>query len=187
MVELTDSAREAALSDAMDRYATGDSAAFEQVYDALAPRLRAMFRRRGCDIALCEDLLQQTLLHLHSARAHYRRGQQVAPWAFAIGRRLLIDRWRRREREARHAWRGEAAAPISGPEDELIADETARLLAHGLEAMPPRHREAFSLVKIDGLSLQQTAQVLGTTVTAIKLRVYRAHQTLRGMARQWNE
>lgn len=78
-------------------------------------------------------------------------------------------------------------ANLPGPEDELIAGETARLLAHGLKVMPARHREAFGLVKLDGLSSRQTAQVLGTTVPAIKLRVYRAHQALRGMARQWIE
>jgi RNA polymerase sigma-70 factor (ECF subfamily) len=169
------------LRDAMDRYATGDFSAFEVLYDRLAPRLRAMLRRRRCNAALTEDIIQQTFLRIHCARAHYRRDHEVVPWAYAIARRLLIDAWRREQREEGRSERvGEAAIP--GPEDELIAGETARRLERGLDALPPLHREAFSLVKFDGLSLEQTAQVLGTSVTAIKLRIHRAYQSLRSAA-----
>jgi RNA polymerase sigma-70 factor, ECF subfamily len=171
------------LREAMDRYATGDSASFEPLYDALAPRLRAMLRRKGCDPTLTEDLLQQTFLRMHCARAHYRRGQAVLPWAYAIARRLHIDTWRR----ARHAEQSGGEPPpaqIAGPEDEFIAAETARQLAHDYGELPRLHREAFDLVKNDGLSLQQTAGALGTTVTAIKLRIHRAYQALRGAVQE---
>jgi RNA polymerase sigma-70 factor, ECF subfamily len=169
------------LREAMDRYATGDFSAFEVLYDRLAPRLRAMLRRRGCEAALTEDILQQTFLRIHCARAHYRRGHEVVPWAYAIARRLLIDTWRRQQRdERREPLVGDGVLP--GPEDELIAGETALRLERGLDDLPPLHREAFSLVKLDGLSLEETAQVLGTSVTAIKLRVHRAYQRLRNAA-----
>ena len=170
------------LCDAMDRYADGDASAFNLLYDELAPRLRAMLRRKGCDSALTEDLIQETFLRLHRARAHYRRGQEVVPWAFAIARRLLIDTWRHRSVEQRRA-PDETAAPAS-PEEQLIADETVRALAAGIERLPPQNHEAFSLVKFDGLSLEQAAQVLGTTVTAIKLRVHRAYLALRGSTQE---
>lgn len=166
------------LNAAMDRYATGDSAAFEVLYDGLAPRLRAMLRRRHCDDALAEDLIQQTFLRMHAARGHYCRSQDVVPWAFAIARRLMIDAWRRNQRE-RARPRPTAVATMPEPEEELIAHETASRLARTIDMLPPLHREAFDLVKTDGLSIEQTAHVLGTTVNAIKLRIHRAYQTLR--------
>ena len=175
-----------ALSDAMDRYADGDTSAFDVLYDELAPRLRAMLRRKRCNPALAEDLIQQTFLRMHCARAHYRRGQEVVPWAFAIARRLSIDAWRHADLERRQQPRTEAGPP-PGPEELLIAGETAHALAHGLERLAPQHREAFSLVKLDGLSLEQTAQVLDTTVTAIKLRLHRAYQALRGAVEGAND
>src|SRR5262245_47571506 len=49
-----------ALSEAMDRYADGDTSAFDVLYDELAPRLRTMLRRKRCNPALIEDLIQQT-------------------------------------------------------------------------------------------------------------------------------
>jgi RNA polymerase sigma-70 factor, ECF subfamily len=174
--------RQTMLSAAMDRYADGDTSAFPVLYDELAPRLRAMLRRKGCDSALTEDLIQQTFLRLHCARAHYRRGQEVVPWAFAIARRLLIDTWRHRSVEQRRV--PDETPASAGPEEQLIADETARVLADGIERLASRNREAFSLVKFDGLSIEQTAQVLGTTATAIKLRIHRAYQALRGSTQE---
>ena len=166
------------LNAAMDRYAMGDLAAFEVLYDGLAPRLRAMLRRRHCDAALTEDLIQQTFLRMHAARGHYCRGQEVVPWAFAIARRLMIDAWRRSRREHGRPERT-TVATLSGPEEDLIADEIARRLARTIDELPPLHREAFDLVKMDGLTIEETAQVLGTTVNAIKLRIHRAYQSLR--------
>jgi RNA polymerase sigma-70 factor, ECF subfamily len=169
--------------EAMDRYACGDASAFASVYDEVAPRIRAMLRRSGCNEALTEDLVQQTFLRLHAARGHYHRGQQVLPWVFAIARRLLIDHWRRRGREvgaALDVQRGD----LMGPEEHAIAEETAQVLAQELAQLPAHSRDAFNLVKIDGLSMQQTADVMGTTVSAIKLRIYRAHQALRGAAKR---
>jgi RNA polymerase sigma-70 factor (ECF subfamily) len=171
-----------ALREAMDRYAAGDDAAFEVLYDSLAPRLRAMLRRKGCDAAQVEDLIQQTFLRIHLARAHYHRGQQVVPWVFAIARHLLIDAWRHSQYEQRRPEQVVQQPPT--PDEALIADETARELARELEALPARNREAFSLVKLDGLSLEQAAQVLGTTVTAIKLRIHRTYRALRSAAQE---
>jgi RNA polymerase sigma-70 factor, ECF subfamily len=166
------------LNAAMDRYATGDSAAFEVLYDGLAPRLRAMLHRRRCSDALTEDIIQQTFLRMHVARGHYCPGQDVVPWAFAIARRLMIDAWRRNQRE-RERPESNIVASFPGPEEEAIADETAQRIARTIDELPPLHREAFDLVKLDGLSIEQTAQVLGASVNAIKLRIHRAYQSLR--------
>src|ERR1700677_1254300 len=84
---------------AMERYAAGDSAAFAQVYDALAPRLFAYLFRQTRERSRAEDLLQQTMLHIHRARDRFIPGAQVTPWAFAIARRLLVDSTRRGRRE----------------------------------------------------------------------------------------
>src|SRR5258708_3867781 len=79
----------------MDRYAAGDAAAFEDLYGLLAPRLYGYFLRHTRQAATTEDLVQQTFLQIHGARGRFIRGARVMPWAFAIARRLLIDRARK--------------------------------------------------------------------------------------------
>ena len=48
-----------------------------------------------------------------------------------------------------------------------------------LERLPENQRVAFELIKQDGLSVAEAAQVLGTTVAAVKLRAHRAYEALR--------
>src|SRR6202044_212579 len=84
---------------AMERYSKGDDAAFAVVYDAIAPRLYRFLLRQTRDPGRAEDLLQQTMLHIHRARDRFIPGAEVTPWAFAIARRLVVDGVRRGRRE----------------------------------------------------------------------------------------
>lgn len=170
----------------MERYAAGNDAAFVEVYDALAPRLLAYLRRQTRDAAFAEDVLQQTFLHMHRARGTFIRGSSVFPWAFAIARRLVIDGARRGRRDLLAG-----AAEIGGEDDpiaehgmadqEVEARELARKLQSELSKLPANQRAAFQLLRIDGLSHNEAAEVLGATVSAVKLRAHRAYVALRGI------
>jgi RNA polymerase sigma-70 factor (ECF subfamily) len=171
-----------ALNAAMDRYANGDDAAFAAVYDALAPRVLGFVRRRVSDEGSVEELVQQTFLQMHLARERYVTGLDVVPWALAIARRLLIDAHRR----ARHDYVGDdidrLACEDALQDETLEHRRTAQALRRTLRELPPKQREAFELVKGEGLSLASAASVLGTTETAVKLRVHRAVDALRRLA-----
>jgi RNA polymerase sigma-70 factor (ECF subfamily) len=170
-----------AVSRAMDRYAMGDAAAFGEVYDGLSPRLLGFLRRRARNDALAEELLQQTFLQIHASREHYRTGLDVVPWAFAIARRLLIDVMRKSGREVLGGAESvsEPASPDPHPDEEFAMREAAGALKSKIASLPANQREAFELVKLEGLSLAQAAQALGATVMAVKLRLHRAYETLR--------
>ena len=175
-----------ALSSAMDRYADGDEAAFAVVYDLLAPRLYGFFVRQCGDAARAEDLVQQTLLQMCAARETFARGSDVLPWAFCIGRRLLVDGRRRTKKEVLFATAEEDAAALETrverfaiPDDVAMTKELAARAEDELERMPESQREAYMLVRQEGLSVAQAAEVLGTTATAIKLRAHRAYEALR--------
>lgn len=170
----------------MNRYAEGDDSAFEEIYDLLAPRLHAFFARQTGDVSRAEDLVQQTLLQLHAARASYVLGSDVIPWAFCIGRRLLVDGRRRTKKEVLFATAEEDAAALdlrveryALPEAVAMTKELATRANEELERMPESQREAYVLVRQEGLSVAQAAAVLGTTTTAIKLRAHRAYEALR--------
>jgi RNA polymerase sigma-70 factor (ECF subfamily) len=174
---------DAAANLAMERYASGDDGGFSELYDAIAPRLHGYLLRRSRDRA--DDLLQQTLLQIHRARGQFIRGADVLPWAFAIARRLMIDDLRRQRREVRvldacAAGPAEPPSPSAGADQVLEAEQTLRTLEQVLCRLPPSQREAFELVKLEGLSLREAAEILGTTESAIKSSVHRASEALRG-------
>src|SRR4051812_43990891 len=76
---------------AMDRYAGGDDAAFEIVFNEIGPRLFGYLMRHTPTRERAEDILQHTFEKIHKARGTFISGSPVLPWAFAIARRLMID------------------------------------------------------------------------------------------------
>lgn len=173
---------------AMDRYADGDDAAFADLYDALAPRLVPFLTRKVADRAVVADLLQETMLRIHCARARFVRGSWVSPWAFAIARHLLFSRLRRKTLEVALPERESLAFVANSPApDDLVAfrQRTAQL-AFEVAQLPRAQREAFELVYYGEMSHAEAAQTLGVSVASVKLRVHRANETLRSTERELN-
>jgi|CZKU01.1.fsa_nt_gi RNA polymerase sigma-70 factor (ECF subfamily) len=166
---------------AMERYAGGDTAAFGQLYDALSPRLFGYLLRQTRDRARAEDLLQQTMLQIHRARDRFIAGAEVTPWAFAIARRLLVDDIRRNRRVilSDDGDPDPGVSSLDRADDLVHAGELAVRVQHILARLPHSQRAAFELIKQEGLTVAEAAQVLGTTVAAVKLRAHRAYESLR--------
>lgn len=168
---------------AMERYAAGEDAAFGAVYDVVAPKIHAYILRQSRSESVADDIVQQTLLRMHLARGSFLLGARVMPWAYAIARRLLIDRSRRHKREVLSlddATPGVNEVATDATAEELVAAaELARRIETELAKLPQAQRVAFDLVKREGLSMADAAAVLGTTVTAVKLRAHRAYVALR--------
>jgi RNA polymerase sigma-70 factor (ECF subfamily) len=170
----------------MDRYAEGEDAAFAEVYDLLTPPLLAFFQRQVGDATRAQDVVQQTLLQMHAARRNYRTGSDVIPWAFAIGRRVLVDMRRKNRKELLfpsaeddRAARDGSVDRASVPDDVVATREMADRVRTELEHLSPTLRDAYALVRGEGLSVAETAEILGTTPTAVKLRVHRVYKVLR--------
>jgi len=167
---------------AMDRYASGDDAAFGLVYDALAPRLYPFLLRKTRDAGRAEDLVQQTFLQMHCARETYVTGADVLPWAFAIARRLAIDAFRKGGRERLSddgaSFEDELVSELC-PDGALRTKRAALVIRSTLESLPEAQRTAFELLKLEGMTLAQAAETLGDSVTAVKLRAHRAYEALR--------
>jgi RNA polymerase sigma-70 factor, ECF subfamily len=164
---------------AMERYAMGHDDAFAIVYDTLVPRIHRFLLRSTQDKAKAEDLLQQTFLRMHRARGRFIRGASVLTWSFAIAKRLFVDDLRhaaRRPSTADHE--GAASTPVVRPDQLLEAQRTVAAIHDTLARLPPSQRLAFELVKWEGLSLAEVADVLGTTVPAVKALTHRAYRAV---------
>ncbi len=170
---------------AMSRYAEGDDSAFAAVHGALETRLRAFLLRLARSEATADDLLQETFLRIHRARGSFADGARLVPWSYAIARNVYIDHTRspsrRRERVA--ASDEEPAEAPTGPdadgEQVTIARDLARVVEATLAKLPPNQREAFVLLRYEGMSVADAAEVLGATEGAVKLRAFHAYEALR--------
>jgi len=124
------------------------------------------------------DVLEQSILRL---RAH-RPGSGFLATALDFQARALVDLGRYSEAGAAldEASRiHEAIHDSPAYINENIVSHTRLLLAQALDRLPPTHREAIELVKLEGLSTKAAAARVGTTPGALRVRAHRAYSALR--------
>lgn len=162
----------------------GDAAAYHEFLARLGAHLRAFLGRRlfGWPDEV-EDLVQECLLAMHNHRHTYQSDQPVTAWAHAIARHKLIDLLRAKStREALHD-------PLDD-EMELFAEsatdagEARRDLDALLEQLPPRQRDPIRCVKLQGLSVAETARLTGISESAVKVGIHRGIKALAKLVRE---
>lgn len=171
----------------MARYCDGEAKAFDELYQAIAPRILSYLTGLAGDRPTAEDLLQQAFMKLHQSRSTYVRGANPVPWIYAIAHRTCIDELRRRKRaRVRVSLDGdlprELPVDITGSAEPPSEGADAPSIARGLAALatlPEPLRQAVLLTKIQGHTCAQAALIAGTTVGAIKVRAHRGYVALR--------
>ena len=102
----------------------------------------------------------------------------MLPWLYAIARRVRVDHYRKRRRielrevapEGPESVAGRASPASEGPTFvELIAP------------LPESQREVLTLLKVHGLSIEEVARATASTAGAVKQKVHRAYDRLRGL------
>ncbi|MBV9442798.1 MAG: RNA polymerase sigma factor [Acidobacteriaceae bacterium] len=115
-------------------------------------------------------------MRIHKARHTYRIGAPVLPWVFAIAKRVRVDGYRKRRRIkqfeiATDSFREDSSTPPPQAEvptfEALVAD------------LPDSQREVLTMLKVNGLSLEEIARATSSSVGAVKMKASRAYAKLR--------
>lgn len=172
------SVSEGRLRDLIVRGNAGDNAAYHAFLKELSAHLRSFFRRRLVSLPdEVEDLVQETLLAVHNHRHTYDADQPLTAWVHAIARYKLADMLRRR------MGREMLNDPLDDETDVLAASDAEAADARGdiaklLELLPERQRVPIQSVKLDGLSVVETARATGMSESAVKVGVHRGLKAL---------
>jgi RNA polymerase sigma factor (sigma-70 family) len=177
-------ALEQMLSAAMAAAQAGDRGAYRGLLRACMPVIAATARGKGLTGEAVEDVVQETLLTIHRARASYDPARPFLPWLRAIAQRRTIDALRLRKRRA-----PEAHDPVAY---ETYADETLPAAGQGIEArerdarlaraiaaLPEGQRQAVEQLSLREHSLKEAAAITGRSTGAIKVNLHRALKALR--------
>ena len=165
----------------MERYARGDAAAFQELYDHYERRIYSFCLRFLGDADAAADAFQDVFIRVVDASDRYEGQGRFASWIFTVARRVCLDRVRamRPTESLDHQ-----AAPASTTDiAEQIAhrDELQRLLG----SLPRDHREILLMNRYHGLTYREIAEITATSEAAVKQKAYRALESLR--ATRWKE
>jgi RNA polymerase sigma-70 factor, ECF subfamily len=167
----------------MMRGNAGDNSAYHSFLKATGDHLRAFYRKRLTKMPdHVEDLVQEALLAIHNQRHTFDPNQLVTGWMYAIARYKLVDMWRRHGvRDALHEPFDESLHDIVGTDGD--AEEARRDVDVLLEQLPDKQRLPIRYVKIEGLSVAETARLTGLSQSAVKVGIHRGLKILAAMMR----
>lgn len=180
----------AARSDAVlaRRAALGDRAAYAELVRRHGGSLyRYAVRMLDGEHHAAEDAMQEALtrgwIHLSS----FRGESSVRTWLFRLVANECIDVRRRRRPRAvdDRVLSTVPAEPAMQPDVVSAAADLRAALDLALGELPWRQRATWLLREIEGLSYDEIAAILGTTVTVVRGQLHRARATLAVRMRQW--
>jgi RNA polymerase sigma-70 factor (ECF subfamily) len=156
-----------------------DQAAFIELFEHFAPRVKSFLMKSGADHTLAEECSQEVMATVwHKAHLFDPARASVTTWIFTIARNRKIDvlRKQRRPEPEDLAW---------GPEEEpdqadvLVLQEESEKLGEALSALPPEQRELIQKAYFGDLSHSEIAEATGLPLGTIKSRIRLALERLR--------
>jgi RNA polymerase sigma-70 factor (ECF subfamily) len=155
----------------------GDAIAYRTLLEEIAILFRVYYSRRlaAAQASNAEDLVQETLMAIHTRRVTYDPERAFTSWAYAIARYKLMDHFRQ------HHVRGHI--PIDDDMDfsDFSSEETVsarRDVEQVLKILPTQQRVLINRVKIEGQSISEAAVSTGLSESAVKVSIHRGLRAL---------
>lgn len=169
------------------RSAAGDSAAFAELYDRLAPMVTLRLHRRCADEDLVADVVQETFTAAWRSAGTWAGRGDVGAWVWTIAARRLVDAFRRRAARvstvaydpAVHDERLGPGAGVPSAEQAVMDTMLTGPLGEALATLSPELRAVLRATVLDGLSTRETAVLLGVPEGTVKTRAMRARDAVR--------
>lgn len=150
---------------------SGDKSAFGELYDHYHAAVFRFLYYRVSSATLAEDLTAETFFRALRGMSSFRwQGRDFGAWLMTIARNLAADHFKagrtRLEQTTEDTETLDSAA--DGPEREVLALLTSEALRDALSKLPLEQRECVVMRFLEGLSIAETAEIMGRSVGAIK-------------------
>lgn len=171
------------------RLQRGDDAAFEAVVRLYGGRLLSVARRLLGNDADAQDAVQDAFVRAFKAIGTFEARAQLSTWLHRIVVNTALMKLRERQRKPTSSIEellpnfiddGHQTVASRDWSDALLErKETAGLVREAIAMLPDQYREVLVLRDIEDRDTAETADLLGTTPNAVKVRLHRARQALR--------
>ena len=141
--------------------------------------------------AEAEDLVQETYLRAFRFSHRFQPGTHLRAWLFQILRTTFLTFYRLRERELPLAEDGvpDWDAPMfhEAPAEDPSVLEAHTDLERAMRRLPDEFRTVLLLAEVEGLPLEEVAQIMACPVGTVKSRIFRAKERLRVILRDYEK
>ena len=162
-------------SDALNEFRQGDVAAFETLFRLHQHAVYGWILRIVRSPAAAEELTVESFWRIYRAHTRFEPSRGFEAWARRIASRAALD-WLRAQRPESEL---PADLPAPATADPAVTDEIRRKTAQAFQRLPPKLRIAAVLAVVEEQPHKEVAAALGISVSAVKLRVFRALRLLR--------
>ncbi len=172
----------------------GDDDAFALLVRSHGPRMLAVARRYLRQEEDARDAVQEAFINAFKALDRFEADCRIGTWLHRIVVNCALMKIRSRERKPeqpiedflptykKNGHRTDPAKRWSGPADRILESKQNRALVRGcIDQLPDSYRNVLLLRDIEEMSTEETARLLGMTPGAVKVRLHRARQALRGL------
>lgn len=164
----------------VSRVGEGDAAAYRELLNRHAPRLRAYALRLLHNPNEADDVLQETWLRVWLHARDYEPSARVTTWLHRIAHNLAVDRLRARGRWGNADDEAEPDVPPSARQPALLeAKRDAEALRQALAELPERQAAALTLVHLNGLTPAEAQAILGVGSEALESLLARGRRRLK--------
>jgi RNA polymerase sigma-70 factor (ECF subfamily) len=149
----------------------GDADAFGLLYDHYHVSVYRFLYYRVGSVALAEDLTSETFFRALRSMGSFRwQGKDFGAWLMTIARNLATDHFKAGRTRLEYATEDMGAhdSVTEGPEDSVLASLTNDALLSALKELPTEQQECLVMRFLQGLSIAETAKVLGRSDGAVK-------------------
>ena len=173
---------EAGLRALVSQARLGDVDAFSDAVAILHPFVYRWALTFARDTDEAEEITQETFVLVHRKLDQFREESPVEGWVYLITRRVALQRYRKTRRRR---WLSDAALP--GGESVYNTDPGARVdreritsyIRHFFRQLPPRQREVFDLVDLQGHDPVEVAQMIGIKAGTVRANLFKARAAIR--------
>jgi RNA polymerase sigma-70 factor, ECF subfamily len=169
---------------------SGDRAEFARLVEAYSNVIYRLALKMLNNAQDAEDVLQETFIKAYRHLPGFDGRSSLSTWLYRIATNEALMLIRRHKHPTLSIDEpqddpGQEQEPMQIvdwcclPESELLSSEARKYLDQAIDDLPPSLRVVFLLRDIEGLSTQETGDVLNLSETAVKTRLSRARLRLR--------
>jgi RNA polymerase sigma-70 factor (ECF subfamily) len=169
------------------RVLAGDTALFEVLMRRHNQRLYRIARAVLRDDAEAEDVMQDAYVRAYENLSQFEGRASFSTWMSRIALYEALARVRKRRRvveldgivESEREGMQSLHSRLPSPEHEASNSEIRRLLEQEVDALPDNYRTIFVLRDVEGIDVEEVAEILDISSENVKTRLHRAHALLR--------